>query len=255
MLDEKDIKAIQILRKLINNTQQELQDQYKNAVSKNENDIGAKFASLGFISVLSKINFALLDNGFSVDDTLNWFKAFNEKEKIKKGAPKPKVYKLSYYDLSLESLYHYYLLTDSALKLYEENNGFSYEEFIKIAKKPTTFVKGLRKISADTPTIEDIGEISEEDARWALKYCDDKFYNLALTKGLIKDEFSDLTWVGYSQDGQAVYQRPNSHKAFYQDGQTRAYGRIYGIGKDNEPKQYPEPKGYEDLPYETEKGK
>ena len=254
-MNEQDIKAIQILRRLVSNSQAELQEQYRNAVATSVNDIGAKFASLGFIGVLSKINFALIDNGFSVEETLKWFKAFNEKEKTPKGAPKFKSYKLGCCDLSLESLYHYYLLTDRALKLFAKDDKFSYEEFIKTAKKPVIFVKGLRKISADAPVIEDVYEISEEDAQWALTYCYDKLYNLALNKGLIKDDSSDLTWVGYSEDNQPVYLRPDSHYAYMQDGITRAYGRIYGIGKDNEPKEYAEPIGYEDLPYITERDK
>ena len=49
-----------------------------------------------------------------------------------------------------------------------------------------------------------------------------------------------------------TFEKTGKKHVCFENG-DRYYGEVFGLGEDYEPKEFVEPKGYENLPYETEK--
>lgn len=250
-LNEQEI--LDNIRYLVVRNAEELSIMYKTYLRKTkneENDTKINILTLGFFNVFSRVMLFVIDNKYNKNKTLEWIKDGGLSAKTKSGKVY-KNYKFKFNTLSAESLYQYYLLQNELKLFLVKNRNISASNFVKFFEEPEFCGRGLRHI-APTKILTLKQEVSKEEIKTTLSVCEEKMQEVSNISP-IESYLDNLTFIGYSENGQPVYSKNGSFYAFLEDGKTRASGRIYGIGEDNEPKEYLEPKGYETHPHAEEK--
>lgn len=265
MLPENDIKALNILHKLIKQKTCEINEVYKKYLIEEKgetSEIKIDVSIFGLNNILSRTFLAIIDYKFDKEQILEWF----QHEMLGKKSTKSSNFKNYVIDkstLSLETLYHYYLLQNEFLKEFSKKEHVGFEPFIKKLKKPETLVHGVSKlpVNSDERNIildivkNDTKQLTNNDIVWALEFCEDKFFELSTQYEQLKEqsEIGNKNHIGFTETGIPVYTKSFYGKKYLDLSDERYYGRVYGVNEDNSPKEYLEPRGYEGLPYETEK--
>ncbi len=251
-------EMVSILKKLIFDNEQMLR-QYIFNYSARDLSLENEFRHMAYIE--SNIAFyrdaliSIIYHGFNNKEVKSWLNKLN----INKGtnivgtSKEVKHFNKAFGQLDFKSMYVFYYLQNALIKTIENHKTISidfYEDFVSLVKKPN--INDIKlSLTRDYEYVRMKEKLTETDLLILEQFVEENLIDPSIE---VQDFVADRVFVGYTQTGVPLYAKNTySRKKFVGNSSERYFGKTYGINEDNSPKEYLEPKGYEDLPYETEK--